>query len=459
MVKFLKDISASPSLLEQSEHSLEQNERTIHLSDLDLNASEYKINDLFRSINLKPSKIVKQPFSSFAYVTFDSLQVVKFLLSKSQLIMNDRLVHILPFSQSNNFDPNANLIIKNLETYLSEVHIIEKFKPYGEILSCKLVRDSQGESKCYAYLQYKHKSSASEAIDNLNNTYWDIKYDPDFHYQKYKERLFYLKQGQTMGRNILNYQDENHLFSSDMDKKSMHGKKLYVGIFKKKDEYFRIKKEKEGKPSNLYVKNFGPNFGDRDLFNLFKVYGSIKSAKVRRQKFGLVEKPLGCGFVDFEEPEEAEKARLGLDGHVLKNSGRVISVTYADCKSRRMRKRLEESIDDSTSNNSQGNESIIFPESSDLTASMNSDCSMGFSDIESKASDYAEHSLNTSFYMNPLDDDSISNHSGRSSSEADSDEETRNRSISTSSDSSFDLILMDWTERWNRQIYSEYKLF
>lgn len=319
-----------------------------------------------------------------------------------------------------------------------------------------------GESKCYAYLQYKHKSSASEAIDNLNNTYWDIKYDPDFHYQKYKERLYYLKQSQPIGRILLNFQEEASPFNGDMYKKSMHGKKLYVGIFKKKDEYFRIKKEKEGKPSNLYVKNFGPNFGDRDLFNLFKVYGSIKSAKVRRQKFGLVEKPLGCGFVDFEEPEEAEKARLGLNGHVLKNSGRVISVTYADCKSRRMRKRLEESIDDSTSNdnnNSQANERVIFPDSFDLTASMNSECSLGFSDIESKVSDFAEHSLNTSFYMNQLDDDSISNHSDRTSSEVDSDEETRNRSISTSSDSSFDSILMDWTERWNRQIYSEYKLF
>jgi RNA recognition motif-containing protein len=47
------------------------------------------------------------------------------------------------------------------------------------------------------------------------------------------------------------------------------------------------------------------------LFNLFKAYGSIKSAKVRRQKCGLVEKPLGCGFVDFESPEEANLARLG----------------------------------------------------------------------------------------------------------------------------------------------------
>ena len=95
---------------------------------------------------------------------------------------------------------------------------------------------------------------------------------------------------------------------------------------------------------------------------------------------------------------------------------------------------------------------------------MNSECSLGYGDIEGKVFD-SETPLNTSFYVNQLDDDSVSNHSSQfnqsasSSSEADTDDEGRNRSISTSSDSSFDSILMDWTERWNRQIYSEYKLF
>lgn len=93
----------------------------------------------------------------------------------------------------------------------------------------------------------------------------------------------------------------------------------------------------------MYVKNFGPEFGDRDLFKLFKAFGSIKSAKVRRSKIGYFEKPLGCGFVDFENPDEAERARQALDGWIL-SSGRKISVTYADCKSRRLRKKLEESV-------------------------------------------------------------------------------------------------------------------
>lgn len=436
MVRFIADLPNQIITTSDYENILEQNERTIYLGNLDLNAKEAQIDELFNSIGLKTHKVVKQPFSSFAHVTFESLTVVKFLLEKSNLIMNNKILHMMPFNQTSNFDPNANLIIKNLESFLNEIDIIEKFRLYGEILSCKLVRGSKGESKCYAYLQYKEQSSALDCIDNLNNTYWDEKYDPDFHYQRYKEKIQLFKKSQHIGHFI--EFDRNDPFN-EMNKKSVHGKKIYVGIFKKKDEYFKIKKEKEGKPSNLYVKNFGPNFGDRDLFNLFKTFGSIKSAKVRRQKFGLVEKPLGCGFVDFEEPEEAEKARINLNGHVLKNSGRVISVTYADCKSRRMRKKLEEEKLNESSN--------FIPKNNEFSQ---------LNDYESKISD-SETVSNSSFDSIPTDWDYPLNNSCELALSW--NEDSRNRSISTSSDSSFDSILLDWSEMWNRKVNTEYKLF
>ncbi len=456
MVKLLKDISYSSP---ENEHSLEQNERTVYLVDLSLEITEAQIEDFFNSIDLKPWRIVKLPYSSFCYVTFESLVTVNFLLDKKQIFMNEKYVRVLPFSQSNNFDPNANLIIKNLESFLYESDIIEKFKTFGEILSCKLVRDARGtnnklmiclcvlikyfflllkgESKCYAYLQFKYRTSAVVAIDNLNNTYWDEKYDPDYLYQKYKENLMYMKQRQHLNQLMIDFNSENDIIADINNTKSMHhGKKIYVGIFKKKDEYYKTKKEKEGKPSNLYVKNFGSNFGDRDLFNLFKSFGSIKSAKVRRQKLGLIEKPLGCGFVDFEEPEEAEKARLALNGYILKDSGRIISVTYADCKSRRMRKKLEENNTDT--NNSSRQSPVSNYENNQ------------FSDIESKVSE-TETPLNSSFDLTHSDEFDLSING--------SDKEDRNRSVSMSSETSFDLILFNWSERWNREVYSEYKLF
>jgi RNA recognition motif-containing protein len=326
------------------------NERTVYLGDLDMNMSEKQLQEFFYSHNIATVKVAKQPYSSYAHVTFVSHEITRKFLDASSINLHARLVRVMPFNQSNTFDPNANLIIKNLESYLTEADIINKLSLFGDILSCKLVRDDKGDSKCYSYLQFKDKQAAAEAIDKLNNTYWDEKCDPDYKYKMFQEKLSYLKHSplsisSSSSFSSLGKLNESNLQESELfaDFNNKMGKKIYVGLFKKKDEYSKIKSDKEGKPSNLYVKNFGTSFGDRDLFNLFKAYGSIKSAKVRRLKTGLVEKPLGCGFVDFENPEEAEAARLALDNFALPEcAGRVISVTYADCKSRRMRKKLEE---------------------------------------------------------------------------------------------------------------------
>ena len=322
---------------QQSNNSI-NSDCTVYLGDLDMDMGERQLKDFFASSNIPVLKVVKQPHSSFAHVTFYNANVARKLLESAVISLHGRQhARVMPFNQPANFDPEANLILKNLEPGLAEHDIIAKFKHYGNILSCKLARDESGNSKCYAYLQYESRESAATVIDRLNNTYWDERCDPDFKYKKYLEKITQLKKNTMLSKAEMQMQ-ENQAFAELSTK---IGKKIYVGVFKKKNEYSKIKSSKEGKPSNLYVKNFGTNFGDRDLFNLFKAFGSIKSAKVRRMRVGLVEKPLGCGFVDFEYPQEAEKARQNLDGFQL-SSGRVLSVTYADCKSRRLRKKFEQ---------------------------------------------------------------------------------------------------------------------
>ena len=313
----------------------DNHDRTVYLGDLDIDTSESELHLFFFTLGVQVFKIVKQPHTSFAHVTFLDRETAHTFLQSTIIKLNQKIVRVMPFNQPNNFDPEANLIIKNLESYLNETDLIEKFKVHGKILSCKLVRDEKGESKCYAYLQFESKQSALKAIDSLNNTYWDFRCDPDYRYKKFMENQNTNKnKGKLFKANF----EESQLYN---EYNNVMGKKIYVGVFKRKDEYSKIKSDKDGKPSNLYVKNFGPEFGDRDLFNMFKVYGSIKSVKVRRSNTGICDKPLGCGFVDFENPHEAERARQELDGFLLE-SGRRISVTYADCKSRRLRQKNEQ---------------------------------------------------------------------------------------------------------------------
>jgi RNA recognition motif-containing protein len=428
----------------------EHNERTVCLSDLDLNTNEKHLEDFFNAIKISYMKIVKQPFCSFAHVTFFDSSIARLFLEKNIFAINNKIIRVMPYNYPNSFDPSANLIIKNLENFLTEADIIEKFKDYGEILSCKLARDQQtGESKCYAYLQFKNKLSASKAIDTLNNTYWDEKFDPDVQYQKFKSRLLVLQQSQHMLGQLNDDLLSNELFS-DFDSRVTHGKKIYVGLFRKKEEYSKIKSSKEGKQTNLYVKNFGPDFGDRDLFNLFKAYGSIKSAKVRRLKCGIVEKPLGCGFVDFEFPEEAENARNELDGFVIPESNRKISVTYADCKSRRLRKKLE--MESEKYNSASPSPSIIqsIDENVDDT---NTEYSF---DSNSEFDKPIENHQNARLAQ-------VSNKVLKIAQINDSENDDRTRSESTSSIASFDISLYDWSDIWNKKLqtsnWNEYNLF
>jgi RNA recognition motif-containing protein len=309
------------------------NERTIYVADLLPSHTDQDLSMVFYQMGVV--KVTKQPGTHYGYVVFDTQEhALKVLESKADYKIRDYVIRVAVNSKPNEFDPNANLLIRNLEVYVNEKHLKDKFKEFGDIMSCKVSRDPSGKSLCFGYLQFRTVESANHAIDKLNNTYWEEDYDPDFTYKKKKTC------------NKLNHDSE------------VKGKKMSITKFKKRKEYLEIKASKEGRESNLYVKNLGPDFGDADLKNLFKNYGNIKSAKIRRCKD--TGRPLGCGFVDFEYPDDAQKAIDGLNGYVLTNFGaRSIVVQMATCKSRRQRKKNQEQQDFNQIDNSGIDNSVI----------------------------------------------------------------------------------------------------
>ncbi len=131
---------------------------------------------------------------------------------------------------------------------------------------------------------------------------------------------------------------------------------------------------------------------------------------------------------------------IELNGYLL-SSGRVLSVTYADCKSRRLRKKLEEnfSSDQSDLNNSFEDKGYY----------LNKENMPPVVRVEHDKTNISLESLQ-------LDQDLIEQKNNLMNLNL---EENRNRSVSTSSETSFDSILFDWSERWNRKLCSEYRLF
>ncbi|KAK6618083.1 Polyadenylate-binding protein 1-A [Polyplax serrata] len=156
----------------------------------------------------------------------------------------------------------GNVFIKNLDKSIDNKAIYDTFSTFGNILSCKVAQDETGASKGYGFVHFETEEAANKSIGKVNGM-------------------------------LLN------------------GKKVFVGKFIPRKEREKELGEKAKRFTNVYVKNFGDDFSDDLLREMFEKYGRITSHKVMSKDDG---KSRGFGFVAFEDPEAAEKAVAGLNG-------------------------------------------------------------------------------------------------------------------------------------------------
>ncbi|XP_019881561.1 polyadenylate-binding protein 1-A [Aethina tumida] len=156
----------------------------------------------------------------------------------------------------------ANVFVKNLERSIDNKALYDIFVTFGNIVSCKVEVDGNGNSKGYGFIQFESPEVAEKCIDSLNDS-------------------------------ILNAQ------------------KLHVTRFIPREE-----REKETMKSlkNVYVSNFGDNFKEETMRSLFSNYGPITSLKLFTNEAG---KSLGYGFVGFESADCAKRAIDELNEKVI----------------------------------------------------------------------------------------------------------------------------------------------
>lgn len=66
------------------------------------------------------------------------------------------------------FDERANVLIKNLDKEVTQEQLFNKFKEFGKILSAKLEKFNNGESRGFAYIQFEKVEDADNAIAAMN---------------------------------------------------------------------------------------------------------------------------------------------------------------------------------------------------------------------------------------------------------------------------------------------------
>jgi polyadenylate-binding protein len=174
-------------------------------------------------------------------------------------------------------DSFTNVYVKNLAPDVEDEKLDELFKAHGPIKSAIVMKDGEGKSRCFGFVNFEEHEHAAQACEALNNT-------------------------------------------------EVNGKAMFVGRAQKKrdrerelrDKFEALKVERANKFTgvNLFVKNLDDNVDDEKLREAFTPFGTISSAKVMSDEKGTSK---GFGFVCFDSQEEATKAVSEMNGHILAN--------------------------------------------------------------------------------------------------------------------------------------------
>ncbi|KAG2208920.1 hypothetical protein INT47_011060, partial [Mucor saturninus] len=350
---------------------------SLYVGELDPSVTEAMLFEMFNMIGPVASirvcrDAVTRRSLGYAYVNFHNIvDGERALESLNYTLIKGKPCRIM-WSQR---DPSlrktgsGNVFIKNLDPSIDNKALHDTFSAFGNILSCKIAIDENGNSKGYGFVHYETEEAADNAIKHVNGMLLnDKKVYVGRHVPK-KERQAKIEQYRAKFTNvyvknldetvndqqlsemfgkygpitsaIVQVDEENHSkgfgfvnFEDHEDAQKAvdalneteqaDGKILYVARAQKKSEreeelrkqYEQAKLEKLAKYQgvNLYVKNLDDDLDDEKLRQEFSVYGVITSAKVMADEKGQSK---GFGFVCFSSPDEATKAVTEMNGRMI----------------------------------------------------------------------------------------------------------------------------------------------
>ncbi|TMW62833.1 hypothetical protein Poli38472_005451 [Pythium oligandrum] len=276
----------------------------------------------------------------------------------------------------------GNIFVKNLDTSIDNKALYDTFSLFGNILSCKVAIDFNGNSKGYGYVHYETAEAANEAIAKINGMLIAGTEVYVGHFQKRQDRPdiddwtnCYVKNIPSQwseedlrkefepfgpisswvimkdagaethkGFGFVNYETAEgaHKAVENLNNKVYKNGdgsdiELYVGRAQKRSErerelrnkFEQLKLERLNKYQgvNLYVKNLDDQLNDEELREAFGVYGTITSSRIMRDVNGASR---GFGFVCFATAEEANKAVAEMNGKLI--SGKPVYVALAQRK-------------------------------------------------------------------------------------------------------------------------------
>ncbi|KAG9440287.1 hypothetical protein H6P81_020452 [Aristolochia fimbriata] len=258
----------------------------IFIKNLDKAIDNKALHDTFSAFgNILSCKIATDPSGQskgYGFVQFDNEDSAQNAIDKlNGMLLNDKQVFVGPFVRKQERETSVgktkfnNVYVKNLSESTTDDDLKKIFGEYGNITSAVIMREGDGKSKCFGFVNFENAEDAAQAVDAFNGKKFD---DKDWYVgkaQKKSEREMELK-----GR----FEQNN---KETVDK--------FQGV-------------------NLYLKNLDDSIDDEKLKELFSEFGKITSCKVMRDPSGISR---GSGFVAFSTPEEASRALGEMNGKIV----------------------------------------------------------------------------------------------------------------------------------------------
>ncbi|XP_070694946.1 polyadenylate-binding protein 1-like [Pempheris klunzingeri] len=201
----------------------------------------------------------------------------------------------------------GNIFIKNMDESIDNKALYDTFSAFGNILSCKVVCDEKG-SKGYGFVHFETHEAANRAIDTMNGMLLN-----DRKVQK---------TGNHMESRIVN--SKAHFLGEKCQMSLRGSMNSFVGHFKSRKEREVEFGTKAMKFTNVYIKNFGEEYTDEKLKEVFAAFGRTLSVRVMRDERG---RSRGFGFVNYANHEDAQKAVDEMNGKEI--NGKIIYVGRA----------------------------------------------------------------------------------------------------------------------------------
>ncbi|CAG8614896.1 4157_t:CDS:2, partial [Racocetra fulgida] len=208
------------------------------------------------------------------------------------------------FTSSSPIVRSSDLFVKNLDVNISSSHFFNHFRQFGRIISARVMRDQDtNNSKGFGFVSYTSAEEADRAKSSMHNKMLGTKQIIVRFYEPKKLREAALANQYNCNPTSISVYSTNE-FRQDLSLPRNYSSQQPLTL---PSPIIRS--------SDLFVKNLDVNISSSDLFNHFRRFGRIISARVMRDQVTYNSK--GFGFVSYTSAEEADRAKSSMHNKML----------------------------------------------------------------------------------------------------------------------------------------------